>query len=150
MDGTSGGSGNLQEQIDELIDRLEAQRSHIDALGRRADASEFRADAADVRADAADDRADAAEARVDDLAAQLRVDRDMIAELQQEGVLGREHAEQMEQALKSSRVIGAAIGMLMASRNVREDEAFDILRAASANSNRKLRDIAQELVTSHR
>jgi len=52
----------------------------------------------------------------------------------------------MEQALRSSRTIGAAMGMLMASRQVGEKGAFDILRMASQQSNRKLREIADELV----
>jgi hypothetical protein len=41
----------------------------------------------------------------------------------QTGELSREHAKEMEQALRSSRVIGAAIGMLMASRSLAEDQA---------------------------
>jgi AmiR/NasT family two-component response regulator len=48
----------------------------------------------------------------------------MIADLQADGVLSHDHAEQMELALRSSRTIGAAIGIIMASRDVGEDEAF--------------------------
>ncbi len=117
----------MQAQLDALARRVSVNRADIDALEARADKSD---------------------ARADDLAGRIEIDRDMIAELQDEGVLSREHAAQMEQALKSSRTIGAALGMIMASRNVCEDEAFTILRTASQNYNRKLRDLAHELVAS--
>jgi AmiR/NasT family two-component response regulator len=80
--------------------------------------------------------------------ARAQLDRDMISELQADGVLGQERQAQMDEALKSSRTIGAAIGLIMASRHVTEVEAFEVLRTASRNSNRKLRDLAAELVAS--
>lgn len=61
----------------------------------------------------------------------------MIADLQRDGVLSQAHADQMDEALNSSRVIGAAIGMIMASRDLSEPAAFQVLRTASQNSNRK-------------
>jgi len=82
--------------------------------------------------------------------ARAEVDREMIAELQVDGVVSQEHALHMEEALKSSRKIGAAIGMIMASRMVTEDEAFAILKQASQKSNRKLRELAADLVDSRR
>ncbi|MGB3955858.1 MAG: GAF and ANTAR domain-containing protein [Brooklawnia sp.] len=45
-------------------------------------------------------------------------------------------------ALASSRVIGAAIGILMNSRKVTSDDAFTMLRQSSQRLNRKLREIA--------
>jgi tetrahydromethanopterin S-methyltransferase subunit F len=119
--------GDLQGQIDALKRRVAVNRADIDALAARANDSD---------------------ARADDIEARAQIDRDMIAALEDEGVLNRKHAEQLEQALRSSRTIGAAIGMIMASRNVGEDEAFAILKRASQNSNRKLRELAHELVTS--
>jgi cell division septum initiation protein DivIVA len=110
----------LQEQIDSLAHQLEE-------LQRRADAADLRAAA---------------------LEAQAEIDRDMIAELQRDGLLSKEHAEQMEDALKSSRTVGAAIGLIMGSRRISHTEAFEILKAASQNSNRKLRDLAADLVAS--
>ena len=98
------------------------------------------------RADAAETRADAAESRADEIEARELVDREMIDELQAEGLLSREHAVQMEEALRSSRTIGAAIGMIMASRLVSQNEAFEILTQASQRGNRKLRDLASEIV----
>ena len=54
----------------------------------------------------------------------------------------------MEEALKSSRIIGAAIGVVMASRGVSDAEAFAILKKASNDSNRKLRELAADLLAS--
>jgi GAF domain-containing protein len=58
----------------------------------------------------------------------------------------REQVTQLQQAVASNRVIGTAIGMLMQARRISEAEAFDLLRVASQHSNRKLRDIAADLV----
>lgn len=80
------------------------------------------------------------------LAERVQVDRELIAELQAEGVLRREHAQQLEDALKSSRTIGAAIGMVMAGRQVGQDDAFMILKRISQSTNRKLREVCDELV----
>lgn len=129
-----GPSADLQSQINDLVRQVTTNRASIDALVRRADASEVRADAAETRADA--------------LEARAQVDRDMIADLQRDGVLTQQHAAQMDEALKSSRTIGAAIGIIMASRRLGEAEAFEVLRAVSQNSNRKLRDLAADLVAS--
>ncbi|WP_134132533.1 MULTISPECIES: ANTAR domain-containing protein [Kribbella] len=38
------------------------------------------------------------------------------------------------------------MGILMERHDLDSDKAFEVLRRASQNSNRKLRDIAQELV----
>ena len=111
-------NGELQAQIDDLLHQITLNRSAIDALKVRADASE----------------------------AQALIDRDMIAELQRDGVLSQAHAAEMDVALKSSRTIGAAIGLIMGSRNLSEKEAFEVLRTASQNSNRKLRELAADLV----
>jgi GAF domain-containing protein len=53
---------------------------------------------------------------------------------------------QLEDALVSRDVIGQAKGILMATRHVDADAAFAMLRRASHNSNRKLRDIVDEVV----
>ncbi|MGH8934335.1 MAG: ANTAR domain-containing protein [Egibacteraceae bacterium] len=56
-------------------------------------------------------------------------------------------AAQLGEALDSRAVIEQAKGILMASRRCSEDEAFDPLRAASQAQQRKLRHLAQEVVT---
>jgi GAF domain-containing protein len=52
----------------------------------------------------------------------------------------------LEQAVASNRAIGMAIGILMAILRVGQDEAFDLLRTVSQRTNRKLREIADEVV----
>ncbi|MGW3124026.1 GAF and ANTAR domain-containing protein [Streptomyces sp. NPDC001107] len=54
----------------------------------------------------------------------------------------RTHA-QMEQAVATRHVIGEAMGILMGSRRLTEEEAFDVLRRYSQKSNIKLREIAR-------
>jgi len=54
--------------------------------------------------------------------------------------------DQLREALASRDVIGQAKGILMAREVCTPDEAFDILRRGSQRTNRKLRDVAQDLV----
>jgi GAF domain-containing protein len=54
--------------------------------------------------------------------------------------------QQLQEALTSRAVIDQAKGMLMARNGVSADEAFTVLRTTSQRENRKLRDLAQEMV----
>jgi GAF domain-containing protein len=54
----------------------------------------------------------------------------------------------LNKALNTRKVIGQAIGILMERYTIGEDAAFAFLVRASSHSNRKLRDVAQELVDS--
>ncbi len=58
----------------------------------------------------------------------------------------QEEIGQLNRALSGSRDIGMAQGILIERFAVTRDEAFGLLAMASQNSNRKLRDIAVELV----
>lgn len=58
----------------------------------------------------------------------------------------QQRADNLEIALRSSRRIGTAIGILMASRRIDEQAAFDLLRRRSQDTNRKLADIAEDVV----
>jgi len=58
----------------------------------------------------------------------------------------RHRAEHLNRALLSGRRIGAAMGILMASRRLTEQQAFDALRVASQHSQRKLRDLADDVL----
>ena len=58
----------------------------------------------------------------------------------------REQISGLEQAVASNRAIGMAIGILMATRRVSQDDAFALLRTASQLSNRKLRELADDVV----
>ncbi|WP_243060678.1 ANTAR domain-containing protein [Nocardioides sp. SR21] len=137
---------DLQRQIDELVAQIEVNSAEIDTLTHRADAADARADAAESRGYVAEARADASHARADLMEARLELDRQLIAELQADGVVSREHAVQLERALLSSRVIGMAIGILMASRNVDQDDALALLKGASSRTNRPMRELAASIV----
>jgi GAF domain-containing protein len=58
-----------------------------------------------------------------------------------------EVAAQLEQALASRTVIDQAIGLLMGQQRCDAETAFTLLRKHSQNNNRKLRDVAVELIT---
>ncbi|MFI7586248.1 ANTAR domain-containing protein [Spongisporangium articulatum] len=70
------------------------------------------------------------------------------------GVLGvvaaarrdREKVANLERAVESNRQIGAAIGILMMGHKLTEEQAFNTLSRVSQRSNRKLREIADDVV----
>jgi hypothetical protein len=55
-------------------------------------------------------------------------------------------ADHLAIALDTNRDIGAAIGILMANRHLTKDAAFNVLRIASQDTNRKLSDLAAEVI----
>jgi GAF domain-containing protein len=55
-------------------------------------------------------------------------------------------SRQLEEAMESRSVIEQAKGVLMATKAIGADAAFDELRTASQHENRKLRDLAAEVV----
>jgi GAF domain-containing protein len=57
-----------------------------------------------------------------------------------------QRADQLAQGMVTNREIGAAIGILMATHHIDQDEAFALLSKASQRLNRKLRDIASGIV----
>jgi GAF domain-containing protein len=65
----------------------------------------------------------------------------MIHQLRQSDV-----TRQLEHALDSRSVIDQALGIMMAQQHCTAEEAFTLLRLHSQNNNRKLRDVATELV----
>jgi GAF domain-containing protein len=58
----------------------------------------------------------------------------------------KSEAANLEQALTSRAVIDMAKGIVMARRHCDSEAAFDHLRDLSQTQNRKLREVAQELV----
>ena len=62
------------------------------------------------------------------------------------GIDQRALAGQLEQALRSNRRIGTAMGILMSGSRCTEDQAITTLRRCSQNSNRRLTDIADYVV----
>ncbi len=61
-------------------------------------------------------------------------------------VQARTFSSQLQRGLASREVIGQATGILMQCEGCTRDHAFDILKRASQRENRKLREIAEELV----
>ncbi len=59
--------------------------------------------------------------------------------------LARGRATNLLRGLESNREIGVAMGILMQQHRISRDEAFDVLRAASQHSNRKLSEVASEV-----
>jgi DNA-binding response OmpR family regulator len=57
-----------------------------------------------------------------------------------------DRAENLQRALSSNRLIGTALGIVMATRKVTADQAFALLREESQTSNRKLREVADDVV----
>jgi hypothetical protein len=53
---------------------------------------------------------------------------------------------ELDAALNSNRRIGAALGILMARHRLTHEQAFLRLRQASQNTNRKLRDLADDIL----
>lgn len=63
-------------------------------------------------------------------------------------ILGHAQQEdQLTQALQTRKTIGQAIGILMERYRIDADRAFQFLIRASSTSNVKLRDVAEEVVT---
>ena len=60
--------------------------------------------------------------------------------------LERENSAQLRVALDTNRTIGAAVGILMATHNLPQEDAFAMLSTASQRVNRKLRDLATDIV----
>lgn len=54
--------------------------------------------------------------------------------------------QQLAEAMHARGVIDQALGILMAQQGCTAEEAFDLLRAASSARNRKVREIAAELI----
>jgi GAF domain-containing protein len=58
----------------------------------------------------------------------------------------RQRSRGLEEALVSNRLIGAAVGVLMTRHRTTYDQAFSALRRVSMDANRKLRDLADEVL----
>ena len=54
--------------------------------------------------------------------------------------------DQLRIARDSNRRIGMALGILMNQLHVDDEQAFDALRRTSQNTNRKLRDVAEDVI----
>lgn len=76
----------------------------------------------------------------------LESERHEIEHLREELDRAERSIASLEVALVTARRIGAAIGVLMATLKVPEQDAFNLLKKASQTRHRKLRDIADDVV----
>jgi hypothetical protein len=86
------------------------------------------------------------QSEIADLRAQHTADLILIAELEADGIVDRNKITNLELALATSRRVGAAIGILMGRLGLTEDQAFERLRAELERSDRKLRDVAEDVI----
>lgn len=57
-----------------------------------------------------------------------------------------EQVSHLKAALHSNRRIGIAMGIVMSQFRITDQDAFAALRQASQNSNRKLREVAEDVI----
>ena len=106
--------GTPQEQIDRLTARLTGAEGDVAALLAGAQRASERADISEGKA--ANDSV-----RIDELETNTEMDRVLIRELQADGLLSQEHAANLEAALATSRMIGAAVGFELAHELNKEE-----------------------------
>ncbi|MCU1538096.1 MAG: hypothetical protein JWP82_2447 [Humibacillus sp.] len=129
----------LEQHLEELQKQVSANRGDIDALQVTTEETVERTDSVERHVTEDRGRIDALDRRVD-------VDHELLLELRADGLGQAQVAAHLQVALRSSRLIGAAIGIVMASCKVSEDVAFEMLRKASQDSNTKLRVVADEVL----
>jgi signal transduction histidine kinase/DNA-binding response OmpR family regulator len=81
-----------------------------------------------------------------ELLARLRTHHELALDRNRARIEAEMKAGQLQTALTTSRAIGMAVGVLMSSHRVTSDRAFDLLRVHSNLTNRKIRDIAEDVV----
>jgi GAF domain-containing protein len=62
-------------------------------------------------------------------------------------IAGAEHESHLHQALKTRHTIGAATGIVMIRHSLDEPQAFALIRRTSQDTNVKLRDLAETIVS---
>lgn len=138
-EGQEAASGASAERAGVIAARLARSETDIELLRKEAAEAAHRAGVAEGHADSDRHRIEALEARA-------VVDREMLEELSTEGVIHRDRTANLEVALQSARLIGAAVGIIMARSTVSEAAAFAFLKKASRDSNCRVRDVAEEIV----
>jgi GAF domain-containing protein len=64
-----------------------------------------------------------------------------------QGAESADKARHLTIALDTSRTIGMAMGIVMRDHGVTEEQAFNLIRTRSLTTNRKLREIADDIIT---
>jgi response regulator NasT len=62
----------------------------------------------------------------------------------------RDELDRTRQALEDRKIVERAKGILMKARGLDESEAYDVMRKAAMNENRRISEVAQSLVTASR
>lgn len=130
-------------------DRWPAYRTHALALGLGSTHTVALGDGGDRPIGALNIHAAAVDAFDDDTRRALALfaaQTSAALELLRRDVHQRRLGEQLQEALASRAVIDQAMGIVMATRHCSADDAFVFLRRTSQNANRKLRDVATDLV----
>ena len=91
-------------------------------------------------------QADLDGAEIDRLRAKGAADQVVIDELRADGIISHTEVDTLQVALVSAREIGVAVGIVMERYRLDNAHAFAYLARLSQAENRKLRDIAAELV----
>lgn len=73
-------------------------------------------------------------------------DADLLVNCQGELTVATEQVKHLEAALVNARRIGAAVGILMTRMNLTDDQAFEVLNNASQRRNRKLHQLAEDVL----
>jgi len=85
-----------------------------------------------------------------ELLARLRANHELHQLREQAVDAADERTAQVRGGLQSNRVIGTAIGILMTTHRLSTEQGFALLVAASQHSNRKLRDLAADVISTGR
>ncbi|WP_076260758.1 ANTAR domain-containing protein [Intrasporangium flavum] len=144
----TSGTDDLTRRVDELSAQLALARADIDLLLESSGRTGLRLDANEVEAGRTRGQADSDRERIKLLEDRAVLDRELLAEIRREGVLLEGENRSLHEALQAARAIGAAVGIVMALRGIREVEAFGVLRVASQARNRTLRAVADDVVAS--
>jgi hypothetical protein len=71
---------------------------------------------------------------------------DLVEQVREQLVRARERVGHLETALVTNRRIGIAIGIVMVRHQITDEQALELLREQSQVRNRKLRDLAEEVI----
>jgi hypothetical protein len=71
---------------------------------------------------------------------------DVFKQVQEQLQQAHEQIGHLETALATNRRIGMAIGIVMARDGLTDEQAFELLRTQSQLRNRKLRDLAEDVI----
>ena len=137
---------DLRRRVDELSAQLVQARADIDSLLESGGRTGLRLDAGEAEAGRSRGQADADRERIRALEDRALLDRELLEEIRREGVQLEGENRSLHEALHTARSIGAAVGIVMALRGVKEIEAFGVLRVASQSHHRTVRTIAEEIV----